>query len=186
MKETRVASRYAKSLISLAKDEGQLESVHEDMTLVRNTVDENRELALLLDSPIVKGDKKLVILQQIFAGKIGAMSQKFIDILVRKHREHLIDDVAEEVQKQYLVLKGVVRAEVVSAIPLSEEERNEVLRVVKQIDGRSEVQLKETVDTSIIGGFIITVGDKMVDQSVVGRLEKYRQKFNKNQYIADL
>ena len=185
MKETRVASRYAKSLITLAQEEGKLEMVHEDMALVRKTVDDNRELDLLLHSPIVKGDKKLAILRAIFAGKIGEISQKFIDILVSKHREHLIDDVAEEVERQYLLIKEIVRAEVVSAIPLTGEEREQVLRVVKQLDSSNEIQLKETIDKSIIGGFIITVGDKQVDQSVAGRLEKYRQQFSKNQYIAE-
>jgi F-type H+-transporting ATPase subunit delta len=185
MKETRVASRYAKSLITLAQERGELEMVHDDMSLVRKTVDENRELDLLLHSPIIKDDKKLSILREIFAGKIGETSQKFIDILVNKHRVHLIDDVAEEVERQYLSIKGVVSAQVVSAIPLSDAERSEVLRVVKQLDGRPDVQLDEKVDKSLIGGFIITVGDRQIDQSVAGRLEKYRQQFNKNQYIAD-
>jgi F-type H+-transporting ATPase subunit delta len=185
MKETRVASRYAKSLIGLAQDHGKLDMVHEDMALIRKTVDENRELGLLLDSPIVKSDKKQVILHKIFSGKIGEMSLKFIDILVRKHREHLIDDVAEEVEQQYLLIKGVVQAKVISAIPITGDEREEVLRVVRELDGRSEVQLTELIDKSIIGGFVITVGDKQLDYSVIGRLEKYRQEFSKNQYIAD-
>jgi len=185
MKETRVASRYARSLISLAQDEGKLDSVHEDMRLVRSVVEENRDLALLLDSPIVKGDKKQAVLQKIFEGKIGEISQKFIDILVSKHREHLIDDVAEEVEQQYLLIKNIVQAKVVSALALTDGEREEVLRVVRQLDGRSEVKLQEVVDASIIGGLIITVGDRQIDQSVAGRLEKYRQEFSKNQYIAD-
>ncbi|NND94889.1 MAG: ATP synthase F1 subunit delta [Flavobacteriales bacterium] len=185
MKETRVASRYAKSLIELAQDEGKLEMVHDDMALIRKTVDENRELGLLLDSPIIKSDKKQTILHEIFSEKIGEMSHKFIDILVSKNREHLIDDVAEEVEQQYLLIKGVVQAKVISAIPLTGNEREEVLRVVRELDGRKSVQLTELIDDSIIGGFVITVGDKQIDQSVSGRLEKYRQQFSKNQYIAD-
>jgi F-type H+-transporting ATPase subunit delta len=186
MKETKVASRYAKSLIELAQDQGKLEMVHEDMVLVRKTVDENRELALLLDSPIIKSDKKQIILGKIFAGKIGEISQKFIDILVKKNREHLIDDVAEEVEQQYLLIKGVVQAKVLTAVPLTDDERNEVLRVVRELDGREDVKLTELIDESVIGGLIITVGDKQLDYSVSGRLEKYRQQFSKNHYIADL
>ncbi len=185
MKETRVASRYAKSLISLAQDKGQLDVVHEDMILIRKTVEENRELELLLESPIIKPDTKGKILHALFTGKVCDISEKFMAILVAKHREYLIDDVAEEVESQYLVLKRVVKAEVTSAVPLTDEQREEVLRIVRQLDGRENVQLKENIDTEIIGGLIIQVGDQRLDSSVAGRLEDYRQKFSKNHYIAE-
>lgn len=185
MKETRVASRYAKSLIGLAQEKGQLDAVSEDMVLVRKTVDENRELELLLESPIIKPDTKGKVLKAIFEGKVGEITQKFMSILVDKHREHLIDDVAEEVERQFLDLKKIVRAEVVSAIALTDEQRKEVLRVVSEIDGRTDVQLTERIDKDIIGGLIIQVGDQRLDRSVSGRLEDYRHSFSKNQYIAE-
>ena len=180
MKESRVASRYAKSLIDLAIEKGQLESVEEDMTLIRNAVRENRDLKLMIDSPIVKSDKKQKVLHAIFAGKIGEITQKFIDILVVKRREYLVDDVAEEFEHQYRVTKDIVSAEVVSAIPLTEELRAKVLGLVKTLDDRPDVDLVEKVDKDIIGGVIIRVGDKQLDHSVIGRLEKYRQEFSKN------
>lgn len=185
MKESRVASRYAKSLIDLAREQGKLEAVAEDMTLIRKAVQENRDLKLLIDSPIVSSDKKQKVIQTVFAGKIGEVTQKFIDILVTKRREYLVDDVAFEFERQYRLSKDIVSAEVISAVPLTDELRNKVLGLVKSLDARPDVDLTERVDKAIIGGMIVRVGDKQLDYSVLGRLEKYRQEFNKNQYIAD-
>jgi F-type H+-transporting ATPase subunit delta len=186
MKESRVASRYAKSLIDLSIERGQLESVSDDMSLIRAVVDENRDLKLMIDSPIINADKKLKVLHQIFAGKIGEITQKFIGILVTKNRVHLVDDVAEEFESQYRISKDIVSAEVISALPLTDDLRDKVLSIVKTLDSRPGVDLVEKVDKDIIGGMIVRVGDKQLDYSVIGRLEKYRQEFSKNQYIADL
>lgn len=180
MKESRVASRYAKSLIDLSIEMGHLEAVSEDMTLIRKTVSENRNLKVAIDSPIINADKKKKFLHEIFAGKIGEVTQKFIDILVVKNRVHLIDDVSEEFERQYRITKNIVSAEVISAVMLSDELRTKVLELVKTLDDRPNVDLVEKVDKDIIGGMIIRVEDKQLDYSVVGRLEKYRQEFSKN------
>ncbi len=186
MKESRVASRYAKSLIDLSIEQGLLESVSDDMSLIRAVVDENRDLKLMIDSPIVNADKKQKVLNQIFADKIGEITLKFIGILVTKNRVHLVDDVAEEFENQYRISKDIVSAEVISALPLTDDMREKVLSIVKTLDSRPSVDLVEKVDKDIIGGMIVRVGDKQLDYSVIGRLEKYRQEFSKNQYIADL
>ena len=185
MKESRVASRYAKSLIDLSIEMGELEAVSEDMALIRKTVRASRDLKVVIDSPIVNSDKKQRVLQAIFAGKIGDITQKFINILVTKNRVHLVDDVSEEFERQYHITKDIVSAEVISAVPLSDEMRGKVLGLVKTLDDRPSVDLIEKVDKDIIGGIVIRVGDKQLDYSVIGRLEKYRQEFNKNHYIAD-
>lgn len=156
------------------------------MSLIRTVVNENRDLKLMIDSPIVNSDKKHKVLEAIFAGKIGEMTQKFIAILVTKNRVHLIDDVAEAFEQQYRISKDIVSAEVISAVPLSDDMRAKVLSLVKTLDNRPSVNLVEKVDKEIIGGMIIRVGDKQLDYSVIGRLEKYRQEFSKNHYIADL
>lgn len=188
MKQTRVASRYAKSLIDLAQEKGELEAVFADMQLVNGTVHANPELRLMLDSPIVKADKKEKVLQAVFAGKISAMSLKFMDILVSKGRESLIDDVAEQVEAQYNLLKNIVKAEVVSVSALTANQRTEVLGIVAKLTGKADqkVELNEVIDPEIIGGFIVRVGDNQLDQSVSGKLEQYRQEFSKNNYIAEV
>ena len=179
MSASQVASRYARSLIVLAQEKGQLEGVHEDMLLIKKTALENRDLRLMLDSPIVKSEQKEKVLQAIFAGKIGELSMKFIEILVSKRRETLIDDMAVEFERQYMEHKGIIRAEVVSVEPLSSSQRDEVLRIIGGINDKT-VELEERLDPSIIGGLIIRIGDKQIDHSVEGKLRAYKAQLVRN------
>jgi F-type H+-transporting ATPase subunit delta len=179
MGASQVASRYARALIVLAQEKGQLEGVNEDMLLIKKTVLENRDLRLMLDSPIVKSEQKEKVLQAIFAGKIGEVSLKFLDLLVKKKRESLIDDMTFEFEKQYMLIKGVIRAEVVSVEPLTAQQREEVKRIIREVDNK-EVELIERLDPSILGGIIIRIGDKQIDHSVAGKLRAYKAQLIRN------
>jgi len=185
MKETRVAHRYAKSLLQLAKDQGKLTEVADDMHVIRKAVSESKDLLNLINSPIVKADKKGKILSMVFDGKVSKMTMDFIDILVRKHREYLVDDMAIAFVDLYKLDKGTVSAQVTTAVALTDAQRQSVLAKVTAMGHGSDIALKEKVDSSIIGGIILRVGDHQVDNSVARRLMEYRKEFSKNQYVAD-
>jgi F-type H+-transporting ATPase subunit delta len=185
MKEARVASRYAKSLLQLAIEQGQLEVVDKDMRLIRNATRDSKELSLVINSPIIKGDKKGSILRAIFAEKVSKVSMDFIDILIRKRREYLVDDIAEAFELQYKTHIGSVTAVVTTASAMSDEQRSKVMTLVQELGHSKSVEIKEVIDESIIGGIIIQVGDKQLDESVSRRLADYKKQFSKNQYVAD-
>ena len=178
-----VAYRYARSLMELAQEKGVLAGVHEDMRLVATTCFGNRELIVLLNSPVVKADKKDKILDRVFAGKIGQLTATFMGILVRKGRERLLPDVAAAFSELYKVHKNIVLAQVTSAVPLNENTRAKVRALVeKQHPGKS-IELVEKVDASLIGGVTIRIGDEQYDGSVSRRLADLRREFSKNPYI---
>ncbi len=181
-----VAYRYARSLMELAQEKGMLAGVEEDMRLVAETCTANRELVVLLNSPVVKADKKDKILGQVFAGKIGQLSATFMGILVRKGRERLLPDVAHAFSELHKVHKNIVVAQVTSAVPLSEEARAQVRAIaVKQHPGKT-IELVEKVDASLIGGVTIRIGDEQYDGSVSRRLNDLRRKFSENPYIPEI
>ena len=182
MSELRVASRYAKSLLDLAEERGTLEEVKADMDLFSKTLSENRDLRLLLRNPIVKHDKKLAILRAIFGGKVTELTEKFFTIVTEKNREKALEFMGSEFLMQYNALRGVQVAEVTTASPLSPELRAEVEQMVRQQTGRQQVTLTEKVDESLIGGFVLRVGDRLIDDSVSFRLRKLRNEFSKNPY----
>lgn len=181
MKETKVASRYARSLIMLAQKEGKLEEVRSDMLLVDHAVDGTYELELLLKSPVVKGDKKSKVIDAIFNGKVGDMVMSFMQILIKKGREGLIHDVAEEVERQYLAENEIQKVEIVSAVALTEDQRKSILDSLSHLEAKT-LTLDERIDPNIIGGLIVKVGDRQIDNSVLGRLQEYRSRFNTNYY----
>ncbi|AHJ95879.1 ATP synthase F1 subunit delta [Hymenobacter swuensis] len=186
MSELRVASRYAKSLLDLAQERGELEKVKQDMDLFSKTLNENRELRLLLRNPIVKHDKKLAILQAIFGGKVSVMTEKFFTIVTQHSRESALEFIGSEFLTQYNTLRGMQVAQVTTATPLDSPTRLQVVQLVRQQTGLQDVTLQEKVDASLIGGFVLRIGDKLIDDSVSYRLRKLRNDFSKNPYQPQL
>ncbi|MFM7859761.1 MAG: ATP synthase F1 subunit delta, partial [Flammeovirgaceae bacterium] len=96
MSHSRVASRYVKSLLSLAEEQKVLDQVHADMQLLDSVCKINRDFTLMLKSPIIKHDKKRDILEAIFKNKVHHLTMAIIDILTRKNREPLLPAIAAE------------------------------------------------------------------------------------------
>ena len=185
MSELRVASRYAKSLIELAAEKGVLEQVHEDMKLFASVVSQNRAFQMLLRNPIVKSDKKLAVINSVFKGKVNEMTLAFYNIVARKSRESILEFVASEFEKQYNIMKGIQRASVTSAAPLSPALRQQLGEKLANETGKT-IQLEEKIDPSLIGGFVLQVGDKQIDSSVKYNLRKIKNNFQDNSYINKL
>lgn len=183
MQGTKVASRYAKSLLDLSLEKGQLEQVYADMKTIQETCSENRDLALMLRSPIIKPDKKEDILNSVFS-KANPITREFIKIIVRKKRENALPAIAESFVDQYRRHKKILTAVITTAFGLDDDLRKKVLEVVKK-SANSEVELVEKVDKSIIGGFIIRVGDKQDDTSIRTKILKLGRVFNENPFIKE-
>ncbi|AHM61033.1 ATP synthase f1, delta subunit [Flammeovirgaceae bacterium 311] len=180
--EARVASRYAKSLLDLAVEKGVLEEVYQDMTLLNKTIKDNREFELLLRNPIVKSEKKKAILRALFASKVSMMTGKFLDIISSKSREDYVPAIAVEFLRQYRFTKGITRAEVVTTFPLTAALRERFIATVVEITGGT-VELIEKIDPTLIGGYVLRVGDKQIDESIRTKLEELEAEFKHNPYV---
>lgn len=186
MNVSPVAYRYARSLMQLAQEKGEVEAVREDMQLVASTCAASRPLQLMLDSPVLKPDRKLKVLERVFGGHIGHIADRFMAILVRKGREGQLPEIAEAFQNVYREVHGILVAEVKSAVPLSVEGRAQVQQIAKDRHPGKTIDLHESVDPSLIGGLVLRIGDEQVDASVSRRLSDLRRKFSENPYIPEI
>ena len=180
-----VASRYAKSLIDLAVETKQLEEVANDMRLIKKVCKENREFVILLESPVVKTDKKMAIFKSVFGNKISETTAAFLDLIARKRREGYIDDIAYAFDEQYKSFKNITTAVITTAVPLDAATKSKIADIVKK-KATGEVELIEKIDKSLIGGFVLTVNDKQVDTSIKRKLNDLRKNFSTNLYVPDL
>lgn len=178
MSDRRVASRYAKSLIELAEEKGILEEVNNDMALFSEVCEDSRDFKLAIKNPIIKNDKKLAILKEVFQNKVSKLTILFFELISRKNRESFLPEVAEEFHKQYNQLKGIVAAEIVTTFPLDNALRDQFRKVVKDIFDK-DVELSEKIDESLIGGFVLTVGDKQINESLSSQLKELKHEFTK-------
>jgi len=164
-----VASRYAKSLLDLAVEKGQLEAVYADMLQVKEVCENSREFVTFLNSPIINSDKKIATMKAVFDGKFNAITSGFLTIVASKRRESVIPEMAARFIEQYRTHKRIITAVITSAKGLDAVTRQKALDLVKsQLNG--EVELVEKVDANIIGGFILKIGDKQLDKSIARQL----------------
>ncbi len=182
MKNSRAAIRYAKSLLDLAKEQGKEDAVFNDMQLISNTINASSDLKAVLNSPVVKSDKKESILNSIFNEKVDAITLKFLSIVANKSRESLLPAIAKAYSSEYKASKLITEAEVTSATKLNTNDINEIAQLLNV--NKNSIEITEKIDPSVIGGFIIRVGDKQIDATVKGKLLKLKQEFSSNSHRA--
>lgn len=169
MSDSRIAVRYAKPLIELADEKGRLEKVKADMENFLAICNEERSFALMLRNPIVPHLKKGAILNEVFKGKYDQLTLTIFEIITRKNREFVLQSVAEEFLLLYNSRKGIENAVIKTPLPLDKKLRDQFTKIIKEVTGKT-VELKEEIDESLIGGFTLKIGDRMIDDSVQAKL----------------
>lgn len=183
MPNPRLAGRYAKSLIDLAIEKDQLDSVYNDMLELQAAFTGSRELVNLLKSPIIKADKKDKIMDAITAGKITVITASFIKLMLRKGREAYLPEVVTAFVDQYKVNKGIHTVKLTTAVAVGEELKNVIMDKVKAGKHIAQIELHTEVDEALIGGFVLEIGDQMVDGSIAYELNNIRKQFQNNDFI---
>ena len=176
MSESTVAYRYAKSLIGLAEEKKMVSEVYNDMVFFKQTADENRGLMLALRSPVVRHDKKMGLLEGIFKSRVSEVTYTIFEIITKKNREAVIYSIANEYIKLYDIREGIQKATVTTAITLSDDLRQQFIKLVTDATGL-KVELEEKINPDLIGGYIIKVNDKQIDASVKNRLNTLKLEF---------
>jgi F-type H+-transporting ATPase subunit delta len=184
MSSYRIASRYAKSLIDLAIEQGKLDKVLEDVNGFVKAAG-NRDFSLLLKSPIVKPDKKEKIFDAIFKGRIDPLTYSFFQIILRKGRESQLFEIAQEFINQYREIKGISIVNIASAEPLNAETLESIRqKLVNSKLTHQNIQFTTKEDKSLIGGFVISFEDKLYDASIKHQLDELRKEFSTKDYQA--
>lgn len=183
MLNPRVASRYAKSLLDLAVEKGQLEEVYSDMLYLQQLTKGSREFLNLLRSPVIKSDLKIKAVDAVTAGKIGPITTAFTSLLINKARETVLPEVITSFIKQYKDKKGIQIVKLTTAVPVSDSVRAAIVDQVKKTGNIQNLELEEVVDPNIIGGFVLQTGDKLIDASISYDLKNISRQFENNDFI---
>jgi F-type H+-transporting ATPase subunit delta len=183
MQNPRLAARYAKSLIDLAKEQGQLEAVYADMRYLKAVCKSSPEFVTLLKSPVISGDKKDTIIAAVSAGKTGELTASFNRLMVRKGRETYLPEIVNAFIEQYKTFKGIHSVKLTTATPVSEELKSAIINQVQSSTDMKHVELEAIVDEKLIGGFVLEAGGKLVDASIAYDLKEIRKQFLNNDFI---
>lgn len=183
MADLRVASRYVKSLLGLAVERGALEEVHRDMQLFSRVCKENRNFVTLLRSPVIRHENKRAILKKIFSGKMNDLTMAILSLITQKNREPILPAIAEEFHNAYNTYKGIGKAYLTTTVAADPELLSLMEHIAKKLANKSTIELKTTVDSNLVGGFILNVGDRQIDASIRSKLRALDLKFEENYFV---
>ncbi len=186
MSSTKVATRYAKSLLDLSIEQNKLEEVVSDIQGFMK-MSELRDFKLLLKSPIVNTTKKLSIFKEIFEGKVSDLTMLFFKLILKKGREKDLLAIANSFVKQYKKMKGLSSVTITTAEKLSDENIESIKTKLLASNATDKaVEITSKIDPSIIGGYILEIGDKLYDASVLYKLKELRKEFSGSSYVKEI
>ena len=178
MAGTRAAIRYAKAVLSLAKDQNATDVVNNDMKLIANTLATSKDLSEALQSPVIPSSIKKSTLLEVFKNA-DKSTNNLIDTLVTNNRINILGDIAVKYGELLDKSKGVEVATVTTAVALTDDLKKRVLEKAKTLTGK-DVEVENIIDEDILGGFILRIGDLQYNASVANQLNKLKREFTLN------
>jgi len=186
MMVSRLAVRYAKSIFGLAVEQKQLEEIYKDMLLLNEICAKSRDFVKFLQSPIVHADQKLKIFDKVAGARVTELTKAFFRLVVEKGRESYLPEITASFISQYKTYKGIRVVKLTTAVPVSEEVKNALVRKIKEVSGAEHVEMNMMVNKDIIGGFVFEAEGRLVDASVAYDLNSIRQQYRRNEFIYNL
>ena len=181
MRRPKIARRYAKAFFEFSQELGKTEEIGRDVQLISHTFVENRELSLVITSPIVHIDKKQAVLHALFQDKVDAVTLRYIQLVLKKRREIHLDLMCAEFERLYKAHKNIVTLFIDSVEPLEKEALRAVTEKIKSYIG-AELEVIERINPELIGGISFQFNDYFMDASVRGSINKLRKELVDKSY----
>lgn len=170
-----VARRYAQALYEEAERALKTSAIDDDMELIRESLQNSDELRRFFRSPVIARGKKEDIVRELFTSRVDPLTHRFLEMLIRKQREDLFPRIARAYREMRDEHLGIVEVSARAAWELREEDRSELVEALRRLTGK-EIRLETRVDSALIGGLVIRIGDTVYDGSVRHQLEQLRDK----------
>ena len=177
MKSSKAASRYAKALLEIAIDQKKIDSILGDMNFLTQVSEETSEFERLISSPVIGSDKKISIFEMIFE-QFEKESKNFIKLITENKREGILPAIAISFDTLVKEYRGIVPVTIVTAAKMDVATKEAILAKVKgSVEGKLEVT--EEIDGSLIGGFLVKMGDIQIDATVANQFNNLKQRLTR-------
>jgi F-type H+-transporting ATPase subunit delta len=178
MDTSKIGVRYAKALFTVAQEKNITGRIRQDFDLIAQTLRENPDLPAALNNPVVQPSRKSKLIESVFEGTIHDLTLQFLRMVVNSRRESYLPDITRNFLVLYRNSRGLKQAHLVTAGAVGDATRNEMIALIKK-NFNTEVELGMEVNPSIIGGFVLTVDDQMLDASVITGLRQVKRELSK-------
>ncbi len=174
MNRSVLNNRYAKALLVLAEDNNILERSYYDLKFVYEVFSLQKDLKILLKSPVVRIGQKQSVIRHMFENKLHPLILNYMLIIVRKQRGHLLEGISGAYLKVYKKYLGIETVRITTASPLDDKNREKALMAARELTPY-QIEFEENIDPDIIGGFVLDLGDKQYNASVQYRMARLRK-----------
>ncbi len=168
------AKRYAQAIFSLAKERDTLDAWQSDLALL-DSMAGNERIDTYLTNPSITTDRKMESLAASLTANAQPETRNLAKLLIERNRTELIPEIREIFDGQVRAERGILVAEITTADPLTDAERDFVREKLETLTGK-KVDLNLHVAPEIIGGIIVRIGDQVIDGSVRNKLERMRSR----------
>lgn len=172
---TKAARRYANAFLVTAVEKDMLEKAREDILLIKNTIEASTDLKLFLKNPIIKKEHKKAAIEKIFKDKVDAITFTFLELILKKDREALLEDITKKFIELYNRHKGIIEVGVTSAQKLNQDQLKALQKNIERTTGK-KVEVQTNIDEELIGGLKIRIVDTVVDGSVKFKLNQLKDR----------
>jgi F-type H+-transporting ATPase subunit delta len=168
----KLAQPYAEALLDITTKEGSLDKVITDLTFLSTILADSKDLRKALSNPTLSSSAKKEIIKSLFKDNISNTIVKFLMVLCDRGRISYSTDVVERALELAYKKASIEIAYVSSSITLSSSQEENLTTKLQKMTGANQIKLKVTVDATLLGGFIVQVGSKIIDNSVKGQLKQ--------------
>jgi F-type H+-transporting ATPase subunit delta len=176
MNDSKISVRYSRALFQLAVGKNLLDKVSSDMLFI-SEVCKIEEVKEVLESPIIVPSRKTAIFHSFLEKNTEKITLSLVDLLIKNGRESFLPAVARVFRDETLKYKGITETYLTTAVPVTDKVRKQISELITSVF-KTKVELIETVDKDIIGGFILKVNDNFIDASVRNKLRKIRKELS--------
>lgn len=175
MPDIRVARRYTSALFELAKQNNLIETVEKDLKLLADSLKRGTDLRAVLDHPLIPATRKKTLFHTATGDQIHSITLQFVDLLIDKHRTPVFESIPREYQALSDQYHDMIEAQVTTAVPLPQDQETKLIQRLVDFTGK-KIRLVCKIDSSLIGGMKIQIGDTVMDGSVSSQLRILKEK----------
>jgi F-type H+-transporting ATPase subunit delta len=174
MAKEDLVSGYAQALLSVAEAEGALDRVEDELFAFSKAVEQNRELGQALTDPALPSENKKAVVAELLGDRAHPVTENLVGFVIESGRARELGGIVERLATVAAERRQEALAEVRSAVPLSDDQRERLREALSRATGRP-VEVKVVVDPSVVGGIAARIGDEIFDGTVARRLADARQ-----------
>lgn len=174
MDQSKINVRYARAFFSLAKEKGLMDALQEDVATILAVCESSSDFNRLIDSPVIASSGKIKAIKSIFGGKVNAHTLNFLALITQNMREKFIPSIFRDLREMYRKSQGISSAVLTTARQLDDSIVEQIRRELETVSG-GKVELSQSINPDLIGGFVLRMDDKQYDASVSTQLKRIKE-----------